>query len=103
MKSAGDIRVNPADNRTRDGYALRAAPAALRPLRLRIHTLRHSHHKWLDGVSVVLAEKLRRLRDTTPSPLRFSARTLRLPGTTRHRSALLGGQRRKAFEFQALG
>ena len=53
-------------------------------------------HKWLDGVSDVLADFLRRLREEHPSATAKIRPDLRLPGTTGLRFALPGRQRRTA-------
>jgi len=53
-------------------------------------------HKWLDGVSDVLADFLRRLRKK-PSATAKIRPDLRLPGTTGLRFALPGRQRWKVF------
>ena len=54
-------------------------------------------HKWLDGVSDVLADFLRRLRDKHPSATAKIRPDLRLPGTTGPRFALLGRQRMNRY------
>jgi len=77
-----DVQVNP--------FAFRSATAfvpGFAPLRGHGFGTTRLHHdpcdEWLDGVSDVLADFLRRFGKHTPSPLQKSARTLRLPGTCR--------------------